>query len=35
MAYLLKGTYAGICNCKLVCPRNVDGTPTGVPSRTS
>jgi hypothetical protein len=29
MAYLLKGTYAGICNCKLVCPCNVDGTPTG------
>jgi len=29
MAYLLKGTYAGICNCKLVCPCNVDGPPTG------
>jgi hypothetical protein len=29
MAYLLKGTYAGICNCKLICPCNVDGTPTG------
>jgi hypothetical protein len=29
MAYTLKGTYAGICNCKLVCPCNVDGTPTG------
>jgi hypothetical protein len=29
MAYLLKGTYAGVCNCKLVCPCNVDGTPTG------
>jgi hypothetical protein len=29
MAYLLKGTYGGICNCKLVCPCNVDGTPTG------
>jgi hypothetical protein len=29
MAYLLKGTYTGICNCKLVCPCNVDGPPTG------
>jgi hypothetical protein len=29
VAYLLKGTYAGICNCRLVCPCNVDGTPTG------
>jgi hypothetical protein len=29
MAYLLRGTYAGICNCRLVCPCNVDGTPTG------
>jgi hypothetical protein len=29
MAYLLRGTYAGICNCKLVCPCNVDGVPTG------
>lgn len=29
MAYLLKGTYGGICDCKLVCPCNVDGTPTG------
>ena len=29
MTYVLKGTYAGICNCKLICPCNVDGTPTG------
>ena len=29
MAYTLRGTYAGICNCKLVCPCNVDGMPTG------
>jgi hypothetical protein len=29
MAYTLKGTYTGICNCKLVCPCNVDGPPTG------
>jgi len=29
MAYLLRGTYTGICNCKLVCPCNVDGVPTG------
>src|ERR687888_29618 len=29
MAYTLRGTYTGICNCKLVCPCNVDGPPTG------
>jgi hypothetical protein len=29
MAYTLKGTYTGICNCKLVCPCNIDGPPTG------
>ena len=29
MAYMLKGTYTGLCNCKLVCPCNVDGPPTG------
>jgi hypothetical protein len=30
MAYLLKGTYVTICNCKLLCPCSVDAVPTGV-----
>jgi hypothetical protein len=29
MAYTIKGTYAAVCNCKLLCPCPVDGTPTG------
>jgi hypothetical protein len=29
MAYTIKGTYAGICNCRLLCPCPVDGVPTG------
>jgi hypothetical protein len=29
MAYTIKGTYELACNCKLLCPCNVDGVPTG------
>jgi hypothetical protein len=29
MAYTIKGTYAGFCNCKHVCPCAVDQAPTG------
>jgi hypothetical protein len=29
MAYTIKGTYAGICDCRLLCPCPVDGLPTG------
>jgi hypothetical protein len=29
MAYTIRGTYAGVCNCRLVCPCPVDGVPTG------
>src|SRR5688500_9126524 len=28
MAYTLKGTYAGTCNCRGLCPCPVDGPPT-------
>jgi hypothetical protein len=29
MAYTIKGTYGAVCDCRLVCPCPVDGTPTG------
>jgi hypothetical protein len=29
MAYTIKGTYELACNCRLLCPCNVDGVPTG------
>jgi hypothetical protein len=29
MAYTLKGTYELACNCRVLCPCNVDGVPTG------
>jgi hypothetical protein len=29
MAYTIAGTYIAACNCRLVCPCPVDGTPTG------
>jgi hypothetical protein len=29
MAYTIKGTYAAICDCRLLCPCPVDGVPTG------
>jgi hypothetical protein len=29
MAYTIKGTYAAVCNCRLLCPCPVDGLPTG------
>jgi hypothetical protein len=29
MAYTIKGTYAGVCNCRLLCPCPMDGLPTG------
>jgi hypothetical protein len=29
MAYTIAGTYLAACNCRLVCPCPVDGTPTG------
>jgi hypothetical protein len=29
MAYTIAGTYVAACNCRLLCPCPVDGTPTG------
>src|SRR6266542_763697 len=29
MAYTIKGTYAAVCDCSLLCPCPVDGPPTG------
>ena len=29
MAYQIKGTYTAICDCRVICPCPVDGTPTG------
>jgi hypothetical protein len=29
MAYTIKGTYAAVCDCNLLCPCPVDGPPTG------
>jgi hypothetical protein len=29
MAYTIDGTYAGVCDCRLLCPCPVDGLPTG------
>jgi hypothetical protein len=29
MAYTIKGTYAAVCDCRMLCPCPVDGLPTG------